>query len=143
MDDELERLRARRLQEMMTRSTPPPAAASGGVVVATDETLPALVAAGGLLLVDCYADWCAPCRVFAPTFAAAAREYAGRATFAKLDTDANPQTSGAFRIMSIPTLLVFQGGRLVRQQAGALPPQMLHHLIESHLKPAPAPGHQP
>ena len=140
MDEERERLRAKRIQELLRGAQAP--APAGDVLVATDGNLPDLVRSNDGVLVDCYADWCAPCRIFAPVFAATAKEYAGRAAFAKLDTEANPQTAAAFRILSIPTLLVFRQGRLVTQQAGALPQPMLRAVVEAALRGAPPPKAQ-
>jgi thioredoxin 2 len=78
------------------------------------------------LLLDVWADWCGPCRGFAPTFAQAAKQLHGRCRLGKLDSDANPQLSGQLGIRSIPSLILFRDGREVARQAGALPlPQLL------------------
>ena len=69
-------------------------------------------------LVDCWADWCGPCHMLAPTIDALARDYAGRVLVAKLDVDANPATAGRFDVRSIPTMLLFRDGRLVDRLVG-------------------------
>ncbi len=82
-----------------------------------------------IVLVDFWADWCGPCKRFAPIYEKASDEYAD-ITFAKLDTDANQQLSGALGIEGIPTLMAFREGVLVFNQAGALPGPALKQVID-------------
>ncbi len=72
------------------------------------------------IVIDFWAAWCGPCRMMAPQFEAAAAELKGRALFAKVDSDANPQTASRFAIRSIPTMVLLEGGREVKRQSGAL-----------------------
>jgi thioredoxin len=88
----------------------------------TDRTFrDEVLSAQGLVLVDCWAAWCGPCRLIAPVMEQLAVAYAGRAKVAKLNVDENPSTASQFAIQSIPTLLFFKGGKLVKQLVGALP----------------------
>jgi len=86
-----------------------------------------------LAVVDCYADWCAPCRMIAPFIEELAGEYDGRVAFLKLDVDNSPNVAIQYGIRSIPTLLFFKNGKLVDQQIGALPKHVLKQRVESLL----------
>jgi len=77
------------------------------------------------LLLDVWADWCGPCKSFAPVFEQAARQLSGRCRLAKLDSEANRNLAGQLGIRSIPSLILFRNGREVARQAGAFPLQSL------------------
>jgi thioredoxin 2 len=81
------------------------------------------------VIVDFYADWCGPCKIMAPVFDELAAEQQGRALVLKLDTDRNQATAMKFGVRGIPTLIVFQGGREVGRQVGAVPKQVLEELL--------------
>ena len=96
----------------------------------TDETFQRTIESAELpVLVDFYADWCGPCKMMAPDVDALAREQQGKVLVAKLDTDRNQQTAGAFQIRGIPTVIVFRGGKEVKRQSGAVRKAVLEQLI--------------
>jgi thioredoxin 1 len=88
------------------------------------------------VLVDFWAEWCAPCRVLGPTIDALAQEFAGRVVVGKLNVDEHPELGAEYGVRAIPTLLVFQGGQVVEQRVGALSKGDLSRLVEAHLSPA-------
>lgn len=85
------------------------------------------------VLVDFWAEWCGPCRMVAPIVEELAKEYNGTLKVGKMDVDSNPQVSMQYGIRSIPTLLVFKGGRVVEQVVGAVPKRILTEKVSKHL----------
>ena len=85
------------------------------------------------VLVDFWASWCGPCMMLAPTVAEIAEEYAGKVKVCKVNVDEEPELARQFRIMNIPTLLVFKGGEVVDKSVGLMPRAGLEDLVEKHL----------
>ncbi|MCT1445442.1 thioredoxin [Corynebacterium sanguinis] len=94
----------------------------------TEDTFEQTVSAEGTVIVDAWAEWCGPCKAFAPTFEKVSEAHPD-ATFAKLDTEANPQIAAALEIQAIPTLMAFRDGIMVFRQSGALPPAAFEDLV--------------
>ena len=133
-DEELERIKAAKLQKMMKSV----ASEKRGTdfnrpVEMTDATFKEMIQNHPLVVVDCWAPWCGPCRMVAPIIEELSRDYVGRILFGKLDVDENRKVSMQYDIMSIPTLLVFKNGKLVDTIIGAMPKQTLEQKITSHL----------
>ena len=97
-------------------------------VALTKDTFDETIQDNDTILVDFWAEWCGPCRTFAPTFEAASEKYED-IVFAKVDTEDQQELATAFGIRSIPTLMVFRDQVVLYSQPGALPGEMLEDLI--------------
>ncbi|TKJ45798.1 thioredoxin [Candidatus Aerophobetes bacterium Ae_b3b] len=86
------------------------------------------------VIVDFWAEWCAPCSMIAPVVKQMSEEYEGKIKVRKLNVDENQVTAGKYQIMAIPTLLFFNGGKLVDRVAGVVPKKILVEKIEKILE---------
>jgi thioredoxin 1 len=141
MDDEekvIERIRARKMREMEEKAAAKKEGGKGEDIIdhpvtITDSTFVETVKRYPLVVVDCWAVWCGPCRMIAPVIEELAKEYAGRVVFGKLNVDENPRVAAEFAIMAIPTLFIFKGGNPVDVIQGALPKAYLEAKIKEWL----------
>jgi len=105
--------------------------------VTTEDFGPEVMNADEPVVVDLYADWCGPCRALAPLLDRMAHAYAERVKFVKVNVDDEPQVAGYFDVASIPTLLVFDRGRLVHRSSGMPNPQGFVALLDRLAKQSP------
>ncbi len=104
------------------------------LVNATDATFEAeVLKADGPVLVDFWADWCAPCRMIGPIIEEAATDYAGKIKVVKLDVQNNQETAVKFQIRGIPALMIFKDGKVIAQHVGALSKAQLQQFIDNNL----------
>jgi thioredoxin 1 len=94
----------------------------------TSENFQSVIENNDIVILDCWASWCGPCRGFAPVYEAASERHPG-VVWAKLDTESQPELAAAFDIQSIPTVMVFRQNILLFRQAGALPGRALDEIV--------------
>ena len=132
--DELAQIRTRKIAELMNRPEKPQGSSrSVGSAVLTDASFDSAIKANPLVVVDCWAAWCYPCRMIAPIVEELASEYSSVATFWKLNVDENPSTSMRYGIQSIPTILVIKNGVEVDRIIGVVPKVQIETVLKKHL----------
>lgn len=132
MPTEIEEIRQRKMAEMMQRAERSKAGGNGWPEVPvniTDASFEEFVKKYPNVVVDCWAPWCGPCRMLAPTIEALAKEMKGKVVFGKVNTDENFGVASKFKVMSIPTLLFFKNGKLVDKSIGAAPKSVVENQI--------------
>ena len=127
--DELEQIRERKLRKLMGEMSTP---TIDRPIVVSDRNFDQTVKSYPVIVVDCWAPWCAPCRAIAPVIEDLAKQYSGRVVFGKLNVDENPETQMKFGIMAIPTLLVIKNGTEVDRIVGNLPRNQLEATIGAY-----------
>ena len=134
--DELEEIKKRKMEKMMSemrKSSEPSVQFPDKPVVITDDTVDSAAAQYPVFVLDCWAEWCGPCRTIGPIIEDLAREMKGKVVFGKLNVDQNMQTANKHRISAIPTMLVFKNGKLVDKIIGAYPKATLAGKIQKYL----------
>ena len=136
MDDELQRIREKKLEELKKglsgkaeKAEKPGAKPAGQVMVLDERQFAAAVRDHPFLVVDMWAPWCGPCRMVAPVIQELATEFSGRIGFAKVNTDENRRIAMTYGITAIPTILFFARGKLVEKVIGAYPKPKLRDRI--------------
>ena len=101
--------------------------------IGSEEAFDKLITGDTLVLVDFWATWCGPCRMIAPIVEEIAAQYAGKAIVAKVDVDEQGELAQRYRIMNIPTLLLFKKGEIVDKAIGARPKAALEQMLNKAL----------
>jgi thioredoxin 2 len=108
-----------------------------GVTDVDDRTLPKLLESSPLpVVIDAWAAWCGPCRVFAPTFQRVGRSLSDQAVFVKLDTERAQAMGSRLGVRSIPTLILFKNGREIGRFSGAMPEAQFRQWLQTQLPAA-------
>ncbi|HDD35965.1 MAG TPA: thioredoxin [Archaeoglobus veneficus] len=131
--DELEKIRKKKLEEMMRKMTSEKKSEKLSKPIELNSKNFSEVLKNENVVIDFYANWCAPCKMIAPIIEELAKEYAGKVVFAKLNTDENIEIAQRFAISAIPTIIFFKNGKAVDQIVGALPKAELKRWIEKNI----------
>lgn len=132
-DIELERLKERKMKELMERMKEE-RRMNVEVLYVTDVNFNEVVSRNPVVLIDFWAEWCMPCRMLAPVIEEIAKEYAGKVVVGKLNVDENPSTASEFQIFSIPTLVIFKNGVEVDRIIGYVPKNQIEARLNRILK---------
>ena len=130
-DEELERIQSKKLKELAKKSQKQK---TEGIITLTSSSFDKFLENSNLpVLVDFWAGWCMPCRIMEPVIEELARDYAKKATFAKLNVDENPEVATRYAIMSIPHFIIFRNGRPAERIVGAVGRGPLEDALKKYL----------
>ena len=127
--DELEQIREKKMHKLMGQLATP---SIDKPIAVSDRNFDQTVKNYPLVVVDCWAAWCAPCRAIAPIVEQLAKDYSGKVVFGKLNVDENPETAQKFGVQAIPTLLIMKNGNEVDRIVGLLPKNQLEAKINTY-----------
>lgn len=138
--DELDEIKKKKMERMMDEMNKPHQGTlepkvqfPDKPVVINDGSIDSAVSQYHLFILDCWAEWCGPCRMVGPVIEELAREMKGGVVFGKLNVDENMRTANKYRISAIPTMLVFKNGKLIDKIVGAYPKAALASKIQKYL----------
>ncbi|MEM0363413.1 MAG: thioredoxin [Sulfolobaceae archaeon] len=103
-------------------------------VVLTEENFDDVIKNNKLVLVDCWAEWCAPCHLYEPIYKRVAEKYKGKAIFGRLNVDDNPKIADKYNVLNIPTTLIFVNGKLVDSLVGAVDEETLESIVTKYIQ---------
>ncbi len=129
MDDELARLREKRMQELTGKMKEGEKKAAGGVSMVDELHFREFISTNPFAVIDFWAEWCGPCRRIAPVMDELSKEFAGKVAFGKCNTDDNRRIAMEFTISAIPAIMLFSHGRLVDRIIGAYPREAIRDRI--------------
>jgi len=127
--DELEEIKKRKLKELMKKSQYP-----DEPIEVTDKNFDSIIHKYPLILIDCWAAWCAPCLMIGPMIEELAKKYKEKIVFGKLDVSKNMAIANKFDVISIPNLLIFKNGKFVDRVVGVQPMSILESRLKEHFE---------
>ena len=136
VNDDIQTIREKKMEDLMQKTSKVEVSTNmpqGKPEKVSDGTFDQFVGSNSLVLVDAWAPWCAPCRMLGPTIDQIASEQAGKVAVGKLNVDENRAVSMKFRIMSIPTMLIFKKGKPISNIVGFRPKEELERNINAAL----------
>jgi thioredoxin 1 len=133
-DEDLDRIRANKLSALIEGTNKKGVNKMAGTVeIITDSTFESFIKQDKLVIIDCWAPWCGPCRALGPKIEELAKEMGDKVAFGKINTDENEQVPMRFNISAIPTLLMFKNGNFVDRIVGAGTKEFMKAKFEKHI----------